>query len=176
MSPFVVVLGFGILACQNPPPSRTDTPATDAQRTPVPDTQPTPATGAQQAPAPGAQRTAVPPAQLAQTDTTVLRALAVLDSLIPLRAPSSLSSADQRTWSEQTEWLKTLKGRIETLLSLVVTPAQSVAVPAPVERKNIKALQEEAEQESAKLVLSSAPLRARHDAAMTAIRAMKEKS
>jgi hypothetical protein len=48
-------------------------------------------------------------------------------------------------------------------------------VPAPVERKNIKALQEEAGQESAKLVLGSAPLRARHDVAMTAIRAMKEK-
>jgi hypothetical protein len=106
----------------------------------------------------------------------VLRALAVLDSLIPVRAPGSLSAADQRTWAEQTEWLKTLKGRIESLLSLVVTPAESVAVPAPVERKNIKALQEEAEQESAKLVLSSAPLRSRHDAAMTAIRAMKEKS
>jgi hypothetical protein len=106
----------------------------------------------------------------------VIRALAVLDSLIPLRAPGSLSAADQRTWAEQTEWLKTLKGRIETLLSLVVTPAESVAVPAPVEGKNIKALQEEAEQESAKLVLSSAPLLARHDVAMTAIRAMKEKS
>jgi hypothetical protein len=105
----------------------------------------------------------------------VLRALAVLDSLIRLRAPGSLSAADRRTWAEQTEWLKTLKGRIESLLSLVVTPAESVAVPAPVERKNIKALQEEAGQESAKLVLGSAPLRARHDVAMTAIRAMKEK-
>ena len=30
MSPFVVVLGFAVLACQNPPPSRTDAPATDA--------------------------------------------------------------------------------------------------------------------------------------------------
>jgi len=105
----------------------------------------------------------------------VIRALTVLDSLIPLRGPGSLSAAEQRTWAEQTEWLKTLKGRIESLLSLVVSPAESVAVPAPVERKNIKALQEEAEQESAKLVLSSAPLRARHEVAMTAIRNMKEK-
>jgi len=176
MSPFAVVLGLAVLACQNPPPSRTDAPGTDAQPTPPPDTQRTPATDAPQAPAPAAQPTAIPPAQLAQTDTTVIRALAVLDSLIPLRAPGSLSAAEQRTWAEQTEWLKTLKGRIETLLSLVVTPAESVAVPAPVERKNIKALQDEAEQESAKLVLSSAPLRSRHDVAMSAIRAMKEKS
>jgi hypothetical protein len=168
MSPFAVVLGLAVLACQNTPPSRTDAPATDTQPTPAPDTQ--------RAPAPDAQRPPTPSVPLAQADTTVIRALAVLDSLIPVRAPGSLSGADQRTWAEQTEWLKTLKGRIETLLSLVVTPAESVAVPAPVERKNIKALQEEAEQESAKLVLSSAPLRARHDAAMTAIRAMKEKS
>ena len=170
MSPFVVVLGLAVLACQNPPPSRTDAPATDAQPTPPPDTQRAPAPDAPRAPAPA------PALPRAQADTTVLRALAVLDSMIPLRAPGSLSAAEQRTWGEQTEWLKTLKGRIESLLSLVVTPAESVAVPAPVERKNIKALQEEAEQESAKLVLSSALLRSRHDAAMTAIRAMKEKS
>jgi len=168
MSPFAVVLGLAVLACSNPPPSRTDAPATDAQQPPAPDTQPTPAPGAQGAPAADVPKS--------HADATVIRALAVLDSLIPLRAPGSLSSAEQRTWAEQTEWLKTLKGRIESLLSLVVTPAESVAVPAPVERKNIKALQEEAEQESAKLVLSSAPLRARHDVAMTAIRAMKEKS
>lgn len=177
MSPFVVLLGFAVLACQNPPPSRTDAPATDAQRAPSPDTQRAPVadTPRAQAPAP-APPAAVAAVQRGQADTTVLRALAVLDSLIPLRAPGSLSTADQRTWGEQTEWLKTLKGRIESLLTLVVTPAESVAVPAPVERKNLKALQEEAEQESAKLVLSSAPLRARHGAAMTAIRAMKEKS
>lgn len=170
MSPFVVVLGFAVLACQNPPPSRTDAPATDAQPVPPPDTQRTPAPETPRDPA------AAPAVQRGQADTTVIRALVVLDSLIPLRAPRSLSAADQRTWAEQTEWLKTLKGRIETLLSLVVAPSESVAVPAPVERKNIKALQDEAEQESAKLVLSSASLRARHDVAMTAIRAMKEKS
>ena len=176
MSPFVVVLGFAVLACQNPPPSRTDAPATDAQPTPAPDTQRTPAADPQRAQAPAPDPASAPAVQRGQADTTVIRALVVLDSLIPLRAPGSLSSAEQRTWAEQTEWLKTLKGRIESLLSLVVTPAESVAVPAPVERKNIKALQEEAEQESAKLVLSSALLRARHDVAMTAIRGMKEKS
>lgn len=165
MSPFAVVLGFAVLACQNPPPSRTDAPATDAQRTPAPDAPRPPAGDDQRA----------PDAQRAPADTTVLRALAVLDSLIPIRTPASSSAADQRVWAEQTEWLKTIKGRIETLLSLVVTPAESVAVPAPVERKNIKALQEEAEQESGKLVLSSAALRARHDVAMAAIRNMKEK-
>jgi hypothetical protein len=167
MSPFAVLLGLAVLACQNPPPSRTDAPATDAQQPPAP--------GTQRTPAPDAQRARAPDVQRAHADTTVIRALTVLDSLIPLRVPGSLSAADQRTWTEQTEWLKTLKGRIETLLSLVVTPAESVAVPAPVERKNIKALQEEAEQESAKLVLSSAPLRARHEVAMMAIRNMKEK-
>jgi len=169
MSPFVVLLGLSVLACQNPPPSRTDAPATDAQPAPPPDPQRAPA------PAPPRDPASDPAVQRGQADTTVIRALAVLDSLIPLRAPGSMNAAEQRTWGEQTEWLKTLKGRIESLLSLVVTPAESVAVPAPVERKNIKALQEEAEQESAKLVLSSAPLRARHDVAMTAIRAMKEK-
>ena len=170
MSPFVVVLGLAVLACRNPSPSRTDAPATDAQPTPPPDTQRAPAPETPRDPA------AAPAVQRGQADTTVIRALTVLDSLIPLRAPGSPTAAEQRTWAEQTEWLKTLKGRIESLLSLVVTPAESVAVPAPVERKNIKALQDEAEQESAKLVLSSAPLRSRHDAAMSAIRAMKEKS
>lgn len=176
MSPFAVLLGCAVLACQNPPPERTDAPATDAQRVPDPNSPRAPGAEAPPTPAPEAQRASAAATQRAPADTTVLRALAVLDSLIPLRAPRSLSAADQRTWTEQTEWLKTLKERIETLLSLVVTPAESVAVPAPVERKNIKALQEEADQESAKLVLSSAALRARHEVAMTAIRAMKEKS
>ena len=168
MSPFAVLLGLAVLACENPPSSRTAPPATDAQRVSAPDSPPAPGAGTPRTPAAETQR--------APADSTVLRALAVLDSLIPLRPPGSLSAADRQTWAEQTEWLKSLKGRIETLLSLVVTPAESVAVPAPVERKNITALQEEAVQESAKLVLSSAPLRARHEVAMTAIRNMKEKS
>ena len=52
MSPFVVLLGFAVLACQNPPPSRTDAPARDAQPTPPPDTQRTPAADTQRAQAP----------------------------------------------------------------------------------------------------------------------------
>lgn len=83
----------------------------------------------------------------------------VLDSLIPVPAPRSLTPAQARTWSAQAAWLKSLKARIQNLLALVVTPAEKVAPPAPIVPKNIKALQEEAEEESRRLALTSGLLR-----------------
>ena len=96
----------------------------------------------------------------------------MLDSLISVPAPRSLTVAERRTWSEQTTWLKSIKDRIGNLLALVVAPA-TVPTPAPIDQKNLLALEQEAEQESLKFDLSSPPVRARHEAAMNAIRSMK---
>ena len=113
----------------------------------------------------GAQR---PPA----ADSNAVRALKVIDSLIPLPPPRSLAAGQARVWSEQTVWLKTLRERIRSLLSLVVAPAK-VPTPAPIDQKNAAALLKEAEEESLKFDLSSPPIRARHEAAMNAIRNLK---
>jgi hypothetical protein len=56
---------------------------------------------------------------------------------------------------------------------MVQTPAQRVARPAPVDDKNIKALQEEATAEAVKFTAISNILKTRHDIAMNAIRNMK---
>jgi hypothetical protein len=119
-------------------------------------------------------RTAVqqPAAQPPERNPTALRALKVLDSLIPAPAPRSFTRAQTRTWANQTTWLKSLRERIRNLLSLVVAPAK-VPTPAPIDQKNLLALQEEAEKESLRFDLSSRRLKARHDAAMAAIRNMK---
>jgi len=116
-------------------------------------------------------RTAVqqPAAQRPERNPTALRALKVLDSLIPIPAPRSLTRAQIRTWADQTTWLKRLRERIRNLLSLVVAPA-TVPTPAPIDQKHLLALQQEAEKESPQFDLSSRRLKARHDAAMTAIR------
>ena len=106
------------------------------------------------------------------SDSNAVRALKVIDSLIPLPPPRSLAAGESRVWSEQTAWLKTLRERLRTLLSLVVAPAK-VPTPAPIDQKNALALQKEAEEESLKFELSSPPVRARHEAAMNAIRDMK---
>lgn len=109
-----------------------------------------------------------PPAE----DSNAVRALKVIDSLIGLPTPGSLAAGPFRIWSEQTAWLKTVRERIRTLLSLVVAPAK-VPTPAPIDQKNVLALQKEAEEESQKFDLSSPPIKARHEAAMTVIRNMK---
>ena len=106
-------------------------------------------------------------------DSTLVRAWKVIDSLIPEPAPKSLTRAQAKMWLEQTAWLKSLKARIENLLLLVVAPAATVAPPAPVDPKNIKALQDEAAAESQRLTFTFNQLQARHDHAMNAIRNMK---
>ena len=112
------------------------------------------------------------PAPQGERNPTAQLALVVLDSLIAVPAPRSLTAVDRRTWSEQTAWLKSLKDRIGNLLSLVVAPA-TVPTPAPIDQKNLLALLQEAEQESLKFDLRSPPLKARQDAAIAAIRNMK---
>jgi hypothetical protein len=126
-----------------------------------------------QAPTPGRTAAVPAPAQRPEPNPTVARALEVLDSLIPLPPPAAASAADRRAWTEQTSWLRSLRGRIQTLVSLVVSPAEKVAPPAPITSRNIKALQDEAERESAELPAAGAAVRARHDHAMSAIRNLK---
>ncbi len=93
--------------------------------------------------------------------------------MIPEPAPKSLTGAQARTWLELTDWLKSLNARIENLLALVVAPAQKVAPPAPIDPKNIKALQDEAATESQRFTFTSGLLQTRHDRAMNAIRDMR---
>lgn len=123
---------------------------------------------------PSAAKTAVPAAaaQRPVPNPTFLRAVEVFDSLIPLPRPRSLTAAQARTWMEQTTWLQSLKARIRNLLRLVVAPAK-VSTPAPIDKKNILALQEEAQQESLRFDLTSHLLKARHDVAMNAIRNLR---
>jgi len=123
---------------------------------------------------PSTARAAVPAdtAHLQERNPTAVRALKVLDSLIPTPAPRSLTPAQVRTWTEQTAWLKSLRERIRNLLSLVVAPA-TVPTPAPIDQKNLLALQKEAEEESLRFALTSPWLQARHDAAIGAIRKIK---
>jgi len=61
---------------------------------------------------------------------------------------------------------------MKRLLSLVVAPAK-VHIHAPIDQKNLLALQAEAEQESLKFDLSNLLLKARHEAAMASIRNIK---
>ena len=111
-------------------------------------------------------------AQQGVRDSAAHHAVAVLDSLIPLRAPRSLGTLQRQTWTEQTTWLKSLRERVQNLLSLVVAPAK-VHVHAPIDQKNLEALQAEAEQESLKFDLTAPSLKARHEAAMASIRNIK---
>ena len=57
----------------------------------------------------------VPPAisQRPARDSAIVHAWKVIDSLIPVRAPNSLTRAEAKTWLQQTDWLKSLKARIE---------------------------------------------------------------
>lgn len=105
---------------------------------------------------------------------TVVRALEVVDSLLthPI-APRTLRGADVAVATEQATWFKSLRDRLTSLLTMVQTPAQRVAPPAPVDDKNIKALQEEATAEAVKFTSISNVLKTRHDIAMNAIRNMK---
>jgi hypothetical protein len=105
---------------------------------------------------------------------TVVRALEVVDSLLTHPAPrNALRVADVAVATEQATWFKSLRDRLTTLLTMVQTPAQRVARPAPVDDKNIKALQEEATAEAVKFTSISNILKTRHDIAMNAIRNMK---
>jgi len=111
-------------------------------------------------------------AQKGVRDSAAHRAVAVLDSLIPLPAPGSLTRVQREAWTEQTTWLKSLRERVQNLLALVVAPAK-VHIHAPIDQKNLLALQAEAEQESLKFDLSNLLLKARHEAAMASIRNIK---
>jgi hypothetical protein len=105
---------------------------------------------------------------------TVVHALEVVDSLLAHPVPrKALRAADAGVAEEQTAWFKSLRDRLTTLLSMVQTPSQRVALPAPVDDKNIKALQEEATAEAVKFTAISNVLKTRHDVAMNAIRNMK---
>jgi len=146
---------------ENPSPPKTAVSESVAQQ--PQQTQPAPP------PPPAPQAPSVPQGE---PNPAAQLAVRVLDSLISLPAPVSLTVAERRTWSEQTTWLKSLKDRIRNLLSMVVAPA-TVPTPAPIDQKNVLALQQEAEQESLKFDLSSPPIRARHEAALKAIRSIK---
>ena len=129
-----------------------------------------PPTSTPQGPEP---KTPAPPAaQRPDANPTVQRAFEVIDSLIKAPLPGSPSRADGRALIEQNAWFKSLRDRIQNLLTLVVAPAK-VEQAAPVEGKHLTALQAEAEQESQQQPVGSAALKARHDIVMKVIRSMK---
>lgn len=69
-------------------------------------------------------------AQRGERNPTVQRALEVLDSLIPLPAPWSLTPGQIRTWSDQPTWLTSLRERIRNLLSLQLKARHAAAMNA----------------------------------------------
>lgn len=127
-----------------------------------------------QNPTPGRPGSASVASARADRNPTVVQALEVMDSLIQHPAPRALlRPGDAAVAAEQTAWFKSLRDRLTTMLSLVRTPAERVAPPAPVDDKNIKALQSESTAEAVKFTSLSNVLKTRHDIAMNAIRNMK---
>ena len=169
MSLYVAVLVVGVLACRAP---QAEAPVQAQSEAPKPTEAPAP----EQAPA-SAQRPAQAVAATAKREDrnpTVIRALEVIDSL--LAHPVVLAkagAAEREVGAEQTAWFRSLRDRLASLLSLVQTPTERAAVPAPVGSKNVKALQEEATSEAVKFTSISNILKTRHDIAMNAIRNMK---
>ena len=152
---------------QSPAPGKTTPPGggdTATAQTPAPPPPETPAPGETTATSESAQRP--------EANPTVVHAAAVLDSLLALRRPTQLSARDAAVWTEQLTWFKSLRARLETLLTQVAAAAE-VTTPLPVDPKHIQALQEEAQKESERFPALSPALKARHDAVMEAIRSMK---
>ena len=169
MSLYVAVLLVGVLACKAPQAEAPAQPQGEAQ-------QPTATPAPEQAPSsvPKQAQAVAATARREDRNPTVIRALEVIDSLLahPV-APAGVGAAERGVVVEQAAWFRSLRDRLASLLSLVQTPTERAAVPAPVDSKNIKALQEEATAEAVKFTSISNVLKTRHDLAMNAIRNMK---
>lgn len=109
--------------------------------------------------------------------------LEAVGQAIDTPAPKGLSAADQKAYAAQTEWLKSVKKRIEPLAaeSDVKTPRDPATGQASGKRqyqpvlirKKWETLQATIEQEARRYENLQGAMKARHDIAMNAIRNMK---
>lgn len=116
-----------------------------------------------------AARPAGPPGEESRSgavvaDSSVAGTMALLDSLIRVPAPRGLTAAQGQEWSRHTTWLRSVKSRLQT----------QVRTSDPGKGGNLlRTLQAQLLAEGQRMSLSFPSLRARHDAAMNAIRNMK---
>lgn len=103
-------------------------------------------------------------------------------SAIDQPMPEGLAPAEQRRYAAQTQWLESVRNRIEAMAirTGVVQPRDQVSGRATGRRasqaevqKEIDTLQKTLETESRRFTTLSNVMKARHDVAMNAIRNMK---
>ena len=108
--------------------------------------------------------------------------LEAIGKAIALPAPAGLTPGEQRRYAAHTEWLKTVRARLEPLAQSEVTAPRDAATgqatgrrmhgPGPV-IKEWGRLQQTFEQEAHQFDDLTGALKARHDMAMAAIRNLK---
>jgi hypothetical protein len=120
--------------------------------------------------------------ELAQRKTLALpHVLEAVGQAIDMPMPAGLSAADQQAYAAHTEWLKSVRRRVEVLKSNVAAPADAAGEQSSEKRqhgaititKQWERLQATIEEESRKFNTLSNASKARHDIAMNAIRNMK---
>jgi hypothetical protein len=132
---------------------------------------------------------ALPAAVRAQEDDTrrtftLPHVLEVVGRAIDQPPPPELSAADRQNWDEQTEWLKSVRKRLQETgerLGLVPPARERGSGMATgrrtyepiVIRRELEALQTTIQQESRKFQTLSNAQKARHDMAMNAVRNLK---
>jgi hypothetical protein len=109
--------------------------------------------------------------------------LEALSGVIDQPVPARLSAEDQKTCAAQTDWLKTVRNRVEALgmQNGVLAPRDVASGQAtgrrqyspPIFRKDLAVLQQTVEKEAQPFNSLSGVLKTRHDIAMNAIRNMK---
>lgn len=118
----------------------------------------------------------------ARRTVSIPHVLERLAAAIAAPMPDGLDAAGQRAWTAQTEWLETVRRRVEAIgvRGGVVTP-RDVATGRPTGRRasradmdrDLDALRQAVEAESRRFTTLSNVMKARHDVAMNSIRNMK---
>lgn len=105
---------------------------------------------------------------------TVADALLKLQDLIDQPTPDELARPDLDAYRVQTEWLRRVVARLKSPRDMATGQASGKRQHAPVTVKTeLDAMRKAIEAESTKFALQSNVLKARHEAAMAAIRNMK---
>jgi cytochrome c556 len=105
---------------------------------------------------------------------TIPHVLEVVGKAADQPMPRGLSAADQKSYAAQTEWLKSVRSRVEDLGVKAGIMATDRRQYDPIKfQKEVAALQKAVEAESRQFTMLSNVMKTRHDTAMNAIRNMK---
>ncbi len=106
-----------------------------------------------------------------------------LDKAIAQSAPKGLSAADQKLWEQQTEWVRSVRVRVEAfgVQAGVLAPRDAASGLATGRRthdpvtiqKDLEALQRAIQQEARRFSMLSNVMKARHDTVKNMISNMK---